>query len=226
MVSVLIHQDELHVEVPLGLRSFDEFRRWARSDEFPEHGRIDYIDGRMEVDMAAEDVFCHGAIKVEVVRGLSNRVKAENLGHIFTDSTRISSVVTDLSSEPDVVFISHESFDSGDVRLIEMAGDRNRYIEVEGPVDLVVEIVSDSSVSKDRDRLPPAYFRAGVKEYWLIDGRGPQLYFQLFRRGAAGYEQVEADRERFQHSDVMNCDYRLDRTEPPHGRWVYDLVAK
>jgi Uma2 family endonuclease len=35
---------------------------------------------------------------------------------------------------------------------------------VEGGPDLVVEIVSDSSEEKDLDRLPRAYFSAGVRE--------------------------------------------------------------
>jgi hypothetical protein len=32
-------------EIPL-VSSFDEFREWARSDDFPERGRIDYLAGR------------------------------------------------------------------------------------------------------------------------------------------------------------------------------------
>lgn len=226
MASAYLLEDRHQVEIPLDVQTLEDFRRWARSDAFPEHGRIDFIDGRLEIDMAAEDIFCHGAIKVEIVRMLSNRIKKNDLGHLLSDSTRISSVVTDLSSEPDIVFVSHKSFDSGEVRLIPKAGQQDRYVEIEGPVDLVVEIVSDASVSKDRDRLPPAYFKAGVKEYWLVDGRGPDLYFQIFARGAAEFEPAASDADGFQPSAVMGCAYRLDRSEPPHGRGVYDLVER
>jgi hypothetical protein len=36
---------EERIEVPLTIRSLDDFRRWALSDEFPETGRIDFIAG-------------------------------------------------------------------------------------------------------------------------------------------------------------------------------------
>jgi len=44
---------------------------------------------------------------------------------------------------------------------------------------MVVELVGDASVGKDRRRLPPAYFAAGVTEFWLIDARGPELEFVI-----------------------------------------------
>jgi Uma2 family endonuclease len=54
--------------------------------------------------------------------------------------------------------------------LVPKAGaEPGRYIDVEGPPDLIVEIVSDTSVAKDTRRLPEAYFRAGVAEFWLAD---------------------------------------------------------
>ncbi len=58
------------VEVPLTVGSLADFRRWALSDDFPETGRIDFIDGRIEVDMAPEDFFCHGTLKSEIARAL------------------------------------------------------------------------------------------------------------------------------------------------------------
>ena len=54
----------------LGFGSLDDFRRWALSDDFPETGRIDFIEGRIEVDMAPEDLFCHGTLKTEIVAAL------------------------------------------------------------------------------------------------------------------------------------------------------------
>ena len=57
---------EEQIEVPLRWRSLADFRRWAASDEFPEKGRIDFIAGRIEVDMSPEDLFCHGTLKSEL----------------------------------------------------------------------------------------------------------------------------------------------------------------
>ena len=83
---------EERVEIPLNLRSLADFRRWATSDDFPERGRIDYVAGRIEVDMSPEDFFCHGTLKTEIVRVLAGRVKQGNLGHLVTGRTRVSSV--------------------------------------------------------------------------------------------------------------------------------------
>src|SRR5436309_2438449 len=56
MSTILLDQD---IEIP-AIHNLAEFRRWALSDDFPHRGRIDYIDGRIEVDMSPEDLFTHG----------------------------------------------------------------------------------------------------------------------------------------------------------------------
>lgn len=218
---------EERVEIPMALRSLADFRRWATSDDFPEQGRIDYIGGRIEVDMSPEDFFCHATLKVEIAAALHRRVKVENLGHVVTDRTRVSSVEGDLSVEPDIAFISHETLRTGRARLVPKAGsERGRYIELEGAADLVVEIVSDSSVQKDTRRLPEAYFRAGVAEFWLVDARGESLVFRIHVRGESGFEAVEPDSEGFQPSGVLTCSYRLEGRRDAQGNWAFDLVEK
>lgn len=215
------------VEIPMDLGGLADFRRWALSDEFPERGRIDYVAGRIEVDMSPEEFFCHGILKVEIVRVLSERVKRLGMGFLFTDRTRISSPDGDLSVEPDVVFISHETLATGRVRLIAKAGGvPGRYVELEGGPDLVVEIVSDSSVTKGTRRLPDAYFRAGVREFWLADARREELLFRIHARGPSGYEAVLADVEGFQPSAVFGCGFRLTSQHDADDRWSYDLLAR
>ena len=59
--------------------------------------------------MSPEDLFCHGTLKTEIIGVLYRRVKQEALGHLFTDSTRVSCPQADLSAEPDIVFVSHEA---------------------------------------------------------------------------------------------------------------------
>ncbi|MFC1597806.1 hypothetical protein ACFL5Q_07745, partial [Planctomycetota bacterium] len=81
---------EEQVEIPLSLRTLADFRRWATSDAFPEHGRIDYVAGCIEVDMSPEDLHTHGKLKTELVVVLGQRIKEKQLGELYTDSTRIS----------------------------------------------------------------------------------------------------------------------------------------
>ncbi len=218
---------EERVEIPLNLSSLADFRRWAQSGDFPDWGRIDYVAGRIEVDMSPEDFFCHGTLKTELVRVLAGSVKRGDLGHLVTDRTRVSSVEAGLSAEPDLVFISHEALESGRARLVpKVGGAPGRYVELEGAPDLIVEIVSDSSVGKDTRRLPRAYFEAGVTEFWLADARGENLAFQIHQRGESGYQAVGADPDGFQASAVFECSFRLDGARDPKGNWSFDLLEK
>jgi Uma2 family endonuclease len=222
VATSVIFEDQ--IEVPLTVGSLADFRRWALSDEFPEAGRIDFIGGRIEVEMAPEDFFCHGGVKTEIARVVSHRVKRLRLGHLQIDRTRISCSEANLSVEPDLVFISYETFASGRARLVPKTGRHvGHYVEVEGPPDLVVEIVSDSSMTKDTRRLPSAYFQAGVREFWLADARGETPIFIIHRPGAEGFEPVVADADGFQPSAVLGCRYRLDSARDANGHWEFDL---
>ena len=224
MASVLIEEQ---VEIPLGIACLADFRQWALSDDFPERGRIDFIAGRIEVDMSPEDLFTHGTLKSEIAGEIKERANQLDLGHTLIAETRVSSVPGDLSAEPDVVVISYAAIDQGRVRLVPKAsGGEDRYVEVEGGPDLVVEIVSDSSVKKDNERLPAAYFAAGVREYWLLDARGEQLVFQLHHRGSRSFEPTSIDQEGFQPSEVLRGSYRLDRDRHARGHWIYRLRTK
>ncbi len=132
--------------------------------------------------------------------------------------------MAELSVEPDIVFVSNEALKTGRARKIPKANEApGRYVEIEGAVDLVVEIISDSSVTKDRRRLPAAYFEAGVREFWLVDARGEELQFQIHQRGKEEFQPVGIDDEGYQKSEVFNRRYRLDREADEISDWIYDL---
>lgn len=224
MASSVIFEER--VEIPY-FRSLAEFRTWALSDDFPERGRIDYIGGRIKVDTSPENLFFHGSIKTEIVRVLANIVQSAGGGYLFSDRTRVSSPDADLSAEPDVVYVSAESIDSGRVRLVPSAGgEPDSFVELEGAPDLVVEIVSDSSVAKDTKRLPTCYWRAGIAEYWLIDVRRDRLLFRIHAHGTDDYEPATPDGEGFQRSAVLGRRFRLERRRDARGRRVFDLQSR
>jgi Uma2 family endonuclease len=223
MATVLLDQE---IEIPT-IRDLAEFRRWALSDDFPQRGRIDYIAGRIEVDMSPEDFFTHGTLKAEIAAEVKDRVDELDLGHTLIAETRISSVPADLSAEPDVIVITHEAFDASRVQLVPKAsGEPDRFVEVEGGPDLIVEIVSDSSVTKDTRRLPSAYYSAGVRELWLIDARGKVLFFQIHQRGEDEFIAAGKDPDGYQRSEVLNASYQLERSRHSRGHWVYRLRSR
>lgn len=226
MATVLL-EDHAQIEIPT-IRNLAEFRQWALSDDFPQRGRIDYIGGRIEVDMSPEDFFTHGTIKAAISSEIHDRVEDLDVGHTLIAETRISDVPADLSAEPDVVVISYQTFDDGKARLVpKSSGAADRYVEVEGGPDLIVEIVSDSSVQKDTERLPVAYYQAGVREYWLIDARSPeQLSFQILRRGTKAFEPTPPEPDGYQQSEVLSAKYLLERSRHQRGHWVYHLKSR
>ncbi len=222
MAVTLVFEEQ--IEVPMDLRCLADFRRWATSEDFPERGRIDYVGGRVEVDLSAEELHTHGILKTELIGVLGQRIKQAGPGELYTTRARVSCPQADLSAEPDVVFVSESSLDGGRVRLVPKAGGAaDRYVELEGPPDLIVEIVSDASVRKDTQRLPAAYYRAGVTEFWLIDARGEELLFRIHHRGPTQYEPADPDADGYQYSTILDRRYRLDRSRNAKGRIVFDL---
>jgi Uma2 family endonuclease len=218
--TVALNED---LEIPF-VASLEAFRKWARSDDFPDRGRIDYLAGRIEVDMSPEDYYSHGGLKVEVIRVLGHLIKAGDLGDLRSDRTRVSSTEANLSAEPDLVFVSFDTFASGRARLVaKVTEEADRFVEIEGAPDLVVEIVSDRSVAKDTVRLRTAYWQAGISEYWLLDARGDELVFHIHRRGPSDYEPAAAGVDGYLHSVVFDRWFRLTRRRDRRGGWAFDL---
>lgn len=225
MTASILFEDELRI--PYRIDSLAAFRQWAFSEEFPESGRIDYVDGSIEVDSRPDNLFYHSAPKTELGAVIRFRLKATRVGHVFIDNTRVSCPDIDLSVEPDVVVVSHTAIESGRVRLIPAAaGKPGSYLEIEGPPDLVVEVVSPSSVAKDTRRLRKAYFDAGVEEYWLADARGTELRFEILVRGEAEFIAAPVDSDGFQASRVLAARYRFERATGPGGLWEYELTER
>lgn len=90
----------------------------------------------------------------------------------------------------------------------------------------VGEPMATSVALKDTLRLPVAYWKAGIAEYWLMDARGEDLLFHVYQRGAAAYEPAASDPEGFQHSAVFRNWFRLSRRRDRRGDWVFNLERK
>ncbi len=224
MASVISLVDE--IEIPFSVGSLNEFRRWSTSPEFPQRGRIDFLNGRIEVDMSPEAYYSHGKLKGEIARVLLGLCKTNRLGDVQIDQTRIVNVAANLSAEPDIVFVSKETLRTGRVKLVPRSNDDDEYVEVQGTPDMVVEVVSQSSVTKDTKRLFRAYYEAGIPEYWLADGRGAKLVFRIYRHGKSGYVATKADAAGYLNSQVFAKKFRLSRSRPTPGSWDYELQMR
>jgi len=213
------------VRIPGYVVDFESFRSWVRSPEFPEKGRIDWIDTELEVDMSPEKLSSHGAPKAAVAGDLRTFVEGRDLGVVYVDRARVSVPGASLSAEPDVTVIFFDSVTSGRVRLVPDAAGGDT-VEIEGPPDLVVEVVSQSSEKKDLRRLREAYWQAGVPEYWLVDARGEDSRFALLRRDAREYAEVVPGPDGFVASPQLGVSVRLVRLAPRAGLVRYRLETR
>ena len=227
--QVSVNPMEGELRIPAGVHDFEAFRRWSRSRRFPQEGRIDYLRGDIDASMSPEDLLTHATPKAAVAGVLYSLIVVPGRGLVFVDSTRYASPAVQLSVEPDVVVVLHETLAAGRVRMVPTAPPRpGRYIELEGAPDLVVEVISDSSVGKDRRRLPELYAQAGVPELWLVDARDTRLAFEIWTLGTTAYTQVLPDPDggtsstsAWTASPILGCRFRLrrhERHEPP-VRW-------
>ena len=118
----------------------------------PEDERWELLDG--ELIMAAAPNMKHQSVQSNTDWHVQRFVRDRDLGRVFNAPTDVVLSEHDVV-QPDLVFVSSERE--------HIITDAN----IQGAPDLVVEILSPSTASRDwRDKLD-LYARHGVAEYWL-----------------------------------------------------------
>lgn len=200
------------IEVPFWVNDLDSFRRWVHSGELPEKLKVHFVNGHVWMDVMGE-ALSHNQAKLAVMVVLAGLVRAEELGVLFPDGMLLTNDDADLGCEPDVMFVSAESLASGRVTFTQGETTGAVATEMVGSPDMVLEVVSPSSVVKDTDWLMTQYHDAGVSEYWLIDARrNGDPVFTIFRRMAKEFIPVRKSRG-WLKSPVFGKSFRLVRTE-------------
>src|SRR5262249_39181970 len=195
--------DRLSVYVPSTAGTLAGFRAWALSHTFPEHVRATFVDGGIYLDMSNEDPETHVGVKTEVVRVLAALARELDLGKFYTDGVLITNEAAGVSNNPDASLLKKASLRARRVRDVPREGREGRFLAIEGTPDWLLEVVSDSSVEKDTERLRLAYHRAGVSEYWLIDARGDEVIFQILYWRRTGYAAAP-NRDGWQRSRIFD----------------------
>ncbi len=217
--------DPMRVSVPEDAFTLGGFRAWALSDELPERARVAFVTGDVYLDTSNEDPETHVAVKAAIAEALSALNRALKLGKFYGDGVLVTHGRSGLSCNPDATFLSRASLLSGRARLVPRPGRPGRYSDIEGSPDMVLEVVSDSSVEKDTVHLRSAYHAAGVPEYWLVDARGERVVFRILRREKRGYGAAAA-RGGWQRSQVFGRSFRLERERDEFGLWDYTLRVR
>ncbi|HEY3901288.1 MAG TPA: Uma2 family endonuclease [Chthoniobacter sp.] len=131
-------------------------KHWTFADlaQFDETERYEVYDGRL-IPMAPSPDFSHQQISARLHLILAGFVKPRQLGEVVFAPMDVV-FAEDNTAQPDLLFIAKENL--GIVRR-----------SVFGAPDLIVEILSPSSIRRDRYEKLEQYARFGVKEYWVID---------------------------------------------------------
>ena len=209
------------VRVPAAALQHAGFRAWVTSDDLASGLRAAFIAGEVLLDMSPETIFSHNQVKEAITRTIGQIVADEDLGRVYPDGALITHTGAELSTEPDMMFASWATLESGKLRPVERPG-REDCVELEGTPDLVVEVVSASSVRKDQVLLREAYRRAGVPEYWVIDARGDAIHFDILLLESEGH-LASAEPGPTQSSLVLGRSFRLERDRDRLGQWRYRL---
>jgi Uma2 family endonuclease len=221
---VYLPRQDFVVAIPASVRSLQGFRDWYATDTFPEEGRISYLAGEIVIDMSHERLSSHVDLKGEIFHRLKLLLEELGTGQFFTDGVRVVNESADVSNEPDGCYIAWESANSGKVQLNRDAGGRDA-TEVVGTPDMVLEVVSRSSVGKDKIKLRDLYHRAGIPEFWLVDARRDDVTFDILVLSTEGYVPSPTVDD-WHESPVFGRRFRIERFVNPLGLWQYRLLVQ
>jgi Uma2 family endonuclease len=131
----------------------------------------------------------HSAEQVFLLKILGSYVDAYQLGELRVEPFQMKTGPDLPGRAPDILFVAKKNV----ARL--------KKNHLEGPADLVVEIISPGSQSIDRGDKYYEYEEGGVREYWLIDPLRKKAEFYLLGRDGQ-YRLAPTEDDTF-HSVVL-----------------------
>lgn len=172
-------------EAPKKKLSYEEFLAWADEDTLAE-----WVDGQVFIYSPAS--LKHQDLLAFLYECLAQHVRENNLGKVILPPFQMKLETRPSGREPDLLFVRREHLG------------RLKETYLEGPADLVVEIVSPESAARDRGEKFYEYEAAGVEEYWLLDPEREQAeFYQL--SGEGFYQGARPDEEGVYHSKAVPC---------------------
>lgn len=220
----MVITDRYQVGLPesLGPMDLDQFREWAGSDRLPEKCTVYFHRGIWGVDVSKEQIFTHSAVKTEFAAVLRTHVNRLELGEYFANGVLLVNFHALMSCNPDGLFATYQTL-RDDLEAIE--GAETGHTELHGTPDMVLEVVSASSVKKDNEILMKAYWEAEIPEYWLVDARLEEPSFRILKLGPKGYVDVRKVNGWIK-STVFGAAFNFVRSLDPNGMPRFRLEIK
>jgi Uma2 family endonuclease len=132
--------------------SYEEFLA-----SFDEDVHAEWVNGEAIVFMPPSTR--HQDVVLFLAALLRTFVEFFQLGQVLVAPLEMKVMPDSNAREPDILFVATENL----LRITDK--------KLEGPADLVIEVISTESVTRDRDDKFFEYQDAGVREYWIIDPR-------------------------------------------------------
>ena len=214
--------DDIVLRIPPDAHTLAGFRKWALSDDCPEKLRLTFLNGEITIDMSKEEIRTHASVKTAVAGTMFNLNEELDLGELFINGVLVTNEEAGVSNNPDMLAVFWESLEK---KLVQYVTKRERDLEIVGSPDWALEIVSRSSVTKDKRELRQAYHRAGIREYWIIDARGEEISFTVLAWRKSGYAAA-AHHDGWVRSRVFGREFRLTRKRDRRGGWKYRLDVR
>ena len=149
----------------------------------PEDVRAEWVDGEA-IFFFMPPTPLHEQVWMLFSRLLALYAELFDLGVVYGPMLEMHILGGRASRLPDVLFL-------GRARRAQMTPQR-----LDGPADLVLEVLSDDSGTRDRRDKREQYERAGVVDYWILDPRPCRRRGYFYRLGADGtFQTVLPDHE-------------------------------
>lgn len=151
--------------------TYEEFLNWPG-----DHHHVEWVNGRMVFMSPVTEP--HENLRGFLYSLMKHFAEARHLGRVYSEPFQMKTGPDLPGRAPDVFFVANGNLG------------RVKRLNVEGPADLVVEIVSPGSRATDRGDKFYEYEQGGVPEYWLLDPERRQAEFYL--RGDDGIYRMVA----------------------------------
>jgi len=142
------------------LVSWEDFHDWLDEDTWAE-----WVDG--EIIKMSPASTAHQRLVRFLLLFLDHFIEHHQLGELFLPPFLMRLASRPSGREPDLLFVASEH------------ADRIKETYLDGPADLVVEIVSPESEKRDRNEKYLEYEAAKIPEFWLLDQPRHEAYFYV-----------------------------------------------
>jgi Uma2 family endonuclease len=226
MSTMTFIADNARVSVPsrvLDPMSLDEFRNWVGGEDLPEKCVVYYVRGEWGIDVSKELILTHGGVKTAVASALFEWASSRDLGHYFANGVLLVNSAAKLACNPERLYVSFDAIKDG--RIVAVERKVTGHVEWLGKPDMVLEVISASSVKKDTSLLLKGYGEAGAEEYWLVDARAEKPTFRILTRGAKGFVDVKPTAG-WHKSAVFGASFKFVKSKDPLGNPRFRLEIK